>query len=211
MSSYSTRRKSGVSLDDVFIEWPTVKAFNALMSTSSLEHGKASTDAEAEAHEVVLLADILAPGGSAEGWSSTSLAKHAEIWDTWHLQPSAEDLATNRMLHDLVDEDFDAPETPRSRSSSPQHDRLRYAGLDHSVDESIDLMLNTAPAELIGSSLVEYIPGTGATLLTLCDHDGGSMTFIGHYADGTFATVTHEHVRRVTRMRFLSFDAPSTA
>ena len=127
---------------------------------------------------------------------------HAAHWDAWHELPSCDELSDeNSVLRDATSSELPPP---------PCAPRLRFAGCAE-PNGAMEAAVLAAPAQLCGGTLIDRAHGGAhgdeGVLLDLLSYDAGTQTFVAMYDDGAIATLSHDEIRRLHRMRFVIEEA----
>ena len=182
-------------------------AFAALLGC--LPHSSAGSAAASHAAAHLLLTELLAEedaGGDSASWlheRGVGIATaHAAHWDAWHELPSCDELSDeNSVLRDATSSELPPP---------PCAPRLRFAGCAE-PNGAMEAAVLAAPAQLCGGTLIDRAHGGAhgdeGVLLDLLSYDAGTQTFVAMYDDGAIATLSHDEIRRLHRMRFVIEEA----
>ena len=182
-------------------------AFAALLGC--LPHSSAGSAAASHAAAHLLLNELLAEedeGGDSASWlheRGVGIATaHAAHWDAWHELPSCDELSDeNSVLRDATSSELPPP---------PCAPRLRFAGCAE-PNGAMEAAVLAAPAQLCGGTLIDRAHGGAhgdeGVLLDLLSYDAGTQTFVAMYDDGAIATLSHDEIRRLHRMRFVIEEA----
>lgn len=205
-------RRSAIELAAKQVDSPGMHAFSALLAVDDDDKQRQQQlalsvdDCVSQASASLLLAELCddraSPETVTERWldlrGHAQAAQHAAHWERWHTLPSACEEIKEQNAAVLAE--LAAAEVP------PASPRLRYAGLGES-DTAVADAFAAAPASLCGGTLIDHVGGGEGMLLTLRDYSEADESYVAEYDDGSLATLSHEDVRRLLRMRFLVEEA----